>query len=73
MIKFNGKKYYNPQQAMKHFPVAESTLYYWSNKGELDLLDIDEFCANNPLEKSDLIAKFYIAEHSLERKVEEAK
>lgn len=73
MINFNGKKYYNPKQAIKHFPVAESTLYYWSNKGTLDLLDIDKFCKENPLEKNDLVAKFYIAEHSLEEKSEEAK
>lgn len=70
MINFKGKKYYNPKQAVANFNVAESTLYYWSNAGELDLLDIEEFCEVNPLDPDDLIAKFYIAESDLIEKSE---
>lgn len=72
MIIYKGKKYYNPKQAVAHFPVAESTLYYWSNTGQLDLLDIEEFCSKNPLDPDDLIAKFYIAEDDLVKKSERA-
>jgi hypothetical protein len=70
MINYNGKKYYNPKQAVANFPVAESTLYYWVSNGEIELLDIDEFCENNPLDKDDLIAKYYIPEDILVEKSE---
>lgn len=68
MIVYKGKKYYNPKQAVEKFPVAESTLYYWSNHGDLDLLNIKEFCRENPLDPDDLVAKFYISEDDLLRK-----
>lgn len=65
MIKWNGKNYYNPKQAVKKFNVAESSLYHWSTTKQVELLDIEEFCNKNPLETDDLIAKYYIAENDL--------
>lgn len=74
MITFKGKEYINPKEAtLLYDKPPQSTLYFWANSGELETLDLDEFCKELPLEKENLNSKFYIEINSLEQKIKETR
>ena len=73
MIKFNNKNYYSPQEAKDKFHLPLSTIYYWVDKQDLEILDIESLCKELPLESMELRSKIYVEEALLEEKTHNLK
>jgi len=75
MIKWQNKNYYSPKEAAEKFKVPRATIYYWAdnNSKDLDILDLDDFCKDLPLDPKELNSRIYIGEDDLKKKTRDLK
>lgn len=66
-----GKTYYSLKDAKRKFNIPQPTLYYWAANKKVELLDLEEACADSPFRPEDLRHQYYFEETSLMNCIQE--